>query len=321
MKNLRIVYMGTPDFAVAPLGSLLMNGFNIAGVVTSPDKPAGRGMKIGISPVKKFAQSNMLQLYQPENLKSPDFIAALEKLEPDIFIVVAFRMLPEVVWSIPEMGTINLHASLLPHYRGAAPVNHALINGESVTGVTTFLIDDKIDTGKILMREEVQIFPCDNAGDLRDRLMKHGARLIISTITAMAEDRIMPRPQSDFILPGEILKPAPKIYPSGFIIDWHKDAVTIHNLVRGLAPQPGARFTLKNSSSERVIKVLESLPEEKEHTLEHGQIITDGKEYLKIACRNGFVSILNLQPEGRKIMSTRDFLRGCKINDYHTRIS
>ena len=321
MKNLRIVYMGTPEFAVAPLGSLLMNGFNIAGVVTSPDRPAGRGRKMGISPVKKFAQSNMLKLFQPENLKNPDFIAALKRLEPDIFIVVAFRMLPGVVWSIPEMGTINLHASLLPHYRGAAPVNHVLINGESITGVTTFLIDDKIDTGKILMREEVQIFPFDNAGDLQDRLMKHGARLIISTITALVDNRITPRHQSDFILPGEILKPAPKIYPSDCIIDWHKDAVSIHNLVRGLAPHPGARFTLRSSSAERIIKVLESFPEVKEHTLEHGQVITDGKEYLKIACHQGFVSILNLQPEGRKIMNTKDFLRGCKINDYTTSIS
>ena len=199
MKNLRIVFMGTPEFAVATLGSLLMNGFNVVGVVTAPDKPAGRGRKITKSAVKEFAEFSHLPIMQPENLKDPEFIEDLKRLNADIFIVVAFRMLPEVVWKIPPIGTINLHASLLPHYRGAAPINHAIINGETVTGVTTFFIDEKIDTGNILLREEVQIFPFENAGDLHDRLMKHGARLVIRTLEGIAENNIKPQPQSQFI--------------------------------------------------------------------------------------------------------------------------
>ena len=192
MKNLRIVFMGTPEFAVATLGSLLMNGFNVVGVVTAPDKPAGRGRKISKSAVKEFAEFSHLPIFQPENLKDEGFVSELKSLNADLFIVVAFRMLPEVVWRIPTSGTINLHASLLPDYRGAAPINHAIINGETITGVTTFFIDDKIDTGKILLREEIQIFPFENAGDLHDRLMKHGALLVIRTISEIAENKIKP---------------------------------------------------------------------------------------------------------------------------------
>ena len=213
MKNLRIVFMGTPDFAVATLGALLMNGYNVVGVVTAPDKPAGRGRKINKSPVREFAEFSQLPIMQPENLKDPDFIENLKRLKADVFIVVAFRMLPEAVWKIPSTGTFNLHASLLPQYRGAAPINHAVINGETVTGVTTFLIDDKIDTGNILLREEVHIFPFENAGDMHDRLMKQGARLVIRTVEGLADNTIKPQPQSMFIGPDEVLKPAPKIFP------------------------------------------------------------------------------------------------------------
>ncbi len=225
MKDSRIVFMGTPEFAVATLGSLLMNGFNVVGVVTTPDKPSGRGRKINKSPVKEFAEFSHLPVMQPENLKDPGFVENLKELQPDIIVVVAFRMLPEVIWKMASAGTLNLHASLLPQYRGAAPINHAIINGETVTGVTTFLIDDKIDTGNILLREEVHIFPFENAGDIHDRLMKHGARLVIRTLEELLGNNLKPRSQSLFIKPGEVLKTAPKIFPKDCIINWNNDPV------------------------------------------------------------------------------------------------
>src|ERR1035437_8714695 len=237
MKNLRIVFMGTPEFAVSTLGSLLMNGFNIVGVVTAPDRPSGRGRKITKPAVKVFAEfSNLRPIIQPLNLKNPEFIASLKKLNADLFIVVAFRMLPEEVWKMPPLGTINLHASLLPDYRGAAPINHAIINGETRTGVTTFFIDEKIDTGNILLREEVQIFPFENAGDLQDRLMKQGARLVIRTLAHIAENKVKELPQTKLINRDESPKLAPKIHPADCIIDWESDTVRIHNLIRVLAP-------------------------------------------------------------------------------------
>jgi len=321
MKNLRIVFMGTPDFAVATLGALLMNGYNVVGVVTAPDKPAGRGRKIIKSPVKEFAEFSQLPIMQPENLKDPEFIEDLKRLEADVFIIVAFRMLPEAVWKIPSRGTFNLHASLLPHYRGAAPINHAVINGESVTGVTTFLIDDKIDTGNILLREEVHIFPFENAGDMHDRLMKQGARLVIRTVEGLAENIIKPQPQTIFIEPGEVLRPAPKIFPKDCIINWNNDPVKIHNLIRGLAPAPCARSVLKNESSVLSFKIFESQPESIKHNMNPGEIISDGKHFIRIACRDGFLSIVSLQLEGKKKMSTVEFLRGFKIKEYTIPVS
>ncbi len=316
MKNLRIVFLGTPEFAVATLGSLLMNGFNIVAVVTAPDKPSGRGRKVTKSPVKEFAEFSYLPIIQPENLRDPDFISTLEQLKADIFIVVAFRMLPEIVWRIPSIGTINLHASLLPQYRGAAPINHAIINGETVTGVTTFFIDDKIDTGNILFREEVQIFPFENAGDLHDRLMKHGARLVIRTLSAISENKVKPVPQSQFIKSSELPKTAPKIQPEFCFIDWNKDAFSLHNFVRGLAPYPCAKTYFQNGPKIILFKVFESQPEIEEHAYIPGQIISDGKNSLKIACKNGLLSIVSLQPEGKKKMSTTEFLRGFDISSY-----
>lgn len=316
MNSLRIVFMGTPEFAVATLGSLLMNGYNVVGVVTAPDRPAGRGRKITKSAVKEYAEYSYLPILQPENLKDPGFVNDLKKFNADVFIVVAFRMLPEVIWKIPPMGTINLHASLLPHYRGAAPVNHAIINGELYTGVTTFLIDDKIDTGKILLREEIQIFPFENAGDLHDRLMKHGARLVIRTISGLAQDTIRSQPQQKFLKPGEVPKPAPKIYPEDCIIDWNKDPCTIHNLIRGLAPHPGARSELRKKDERISFKIFESQPEIAEHKFKPGYIISDGKHFLKIACDQGFINVLNLQLEGKNRMNTLEFLRGFNISDY-----
>jgi methionyl-tRNA formyltransferase len=315
MKSLRIVFMGTAEFAVATLGSLLMNGFNVVGVVTAPDRPSGRGRKISKSPVKEFAEFSYLPIMQPENLKDPVFIDSLKKLNADVFIVVAFRMLPEAVWRIPVIGTINLHASLLPHYRGAAPINRAIINGESMTGVTTFFIDDKIDTGNILLREGIQIFPFENAGDLHDRLMKHGARLVIRTLAGIADNSIIPRLQTDFLKPGEMPKEAPKIFPEDCTINWNRDAVSIHNLIRGLAPSPGARSFLLTGGKKLSFKIFESQPESIEHNFKPGLIISDGKHFMKIAAGKGFLNIVSLQVEGKNRMSTIEFLRGFNIAD------
>ncbi len=313
MKSLRIVFMGTPEFAVATLGSLLMNGFNVVGVITAPDKPAGRGRRMTKSAVKEFAEFSYLPIIQPDNLKDPAFINTLKRIKADVFIVVAFRMLPEVVWKLPSLGTINLHASLLPQYRGAAPINHVIINGETETGVTTFFIDDKIDTGNILLREKVQIFPFENAGDLHDRLMRQGARLVIKTLAGLAQNNLKPLPQSELIVPGEILKKAPKITTEDCLIDWTKNPMMIHNFVRGLAPYPCARSFLKKGSETFLFKVYDSQPEIIKHKHKPGHLISDGKYYLKIACKDGFVNILNLQLEGKKRMNTVEFLRGFRI--------
>ena len=321
MKNLRIVFMGTPEFAVATLGSLLMNGFNVVGVVTSPDKPAGRGRKVSKSAVKEFAEFSYLPIMQPANLKDPAFIETLKKLNADIFIVVAFRMLPEAVWKMPSIGTINLHASLLPNYRGAAPINHAILNGEQITGVTTFFIDDKIDTGKILLREEIQIFPFENAGDLHDRLMKHGARLVIRTLADIAENRIKPMTQEQLIKPGQVLSSAPKINPGFCIIDWTKDPVTLNNFIRGLAPYPCAKSFFTKDSLISSFKVIECYPENTMHSIKPGKIISDGKHYLKVACRDGFINIVTLQLEGKVKMNTVEFLRGFRISEYEIKLS
>jgi methionyl-tRNA formyltransferase len=321
MNNLRIVFMGSPEFAVATLGSLLMNGLNVIGVVTTPDKPSGRGRKVTKSPVKKFAEFSSLMIMQPENLKDPEFINKLKELNADLFIVVAFRMLPEVVWKIPAIGTINLHASLLPDYRGAAPINHVIINGESVTGVTTFFIDEKIDTGRILLREEIQIFPFENAGDLHDRLMKHGARLVIKTLDDIVGNKVTPIPQSQLISPGKTLRTAPKILPEFCLIDWNKDSESIHNLIRGLAPYPCAKSFFKKDSSKYSFKIFESQPEIASHTFKPGQMISDGKNFLRVACKDGFVNIVSLQLEGKTRMSTVEFLRGFRIEDFPIQFS
>jgi methionyl-tRNA formyltransferase len=321
MKSLRIVFMGTPEFAVATLGSLLMNGFNVVGVITAPDKPAGRGRKITKSAVKEFAEFSSLPIIQPDNLKDPAFLNTLKKLKADIFIVVAFRMLPEAVWNIPPKGTINLHASLLPQYRGAAPINHAIINGETETGLTTFLINEKIDTGNILMRESVQIFPFENAGDLHDRLMRQGAKLVIKTIQGLDNNNLKPKDQSKFIKPGEALKKAPKILPENCIINWNKDAVKIHNLIRGLSPNPGARTYIKKNREVFSLKIYESEPEIMRHKYNAGHLISDGKHYLRVACKNGFINILTLQLEGKKKMNTIEFLRGFKVSVYSIKVS
>jgi len=315
MKNLRIVFMGTPEFAVATLGALLMNGVNVVAVVTSPDKPSGRGRKITNSAVKEFAEFSNLPLLQPTNLKDQVFIDTLKELKADLFIVVAFRMLPEEVWKIPALGTINLHASLLPDYRGAAPINHAIINGETRTGVTTFFIDEKIDTGNILLREEVQIFPFENAGDLQDRLMKQGALLVIKTLANITENKIKVLPQTKLIDQKKPLKLAPKINSGDCIINWDNETQKIHNMIRGLAPYPCAKSWFRSDSTTISFKIFESYPEIEEHSFKPGTIFSDEKNYIRICCKDGFLSISSLQLEGKKRMTTVEFLRGFKIKN------
>jgi methionyl-tRNA formyltransferase len=315
MKNLRVVFMGTPEFAVASLGALLINGYDVVSVVTSQDKPSGRGLKISGSAVKNFAESSYLPVIQPDNLKDQDFISRLKGLNADIFVIVAFRMLPKDVWKIPPLGTINLHASLLPQYRGAAPINHVIINGETITGVTTFLIDDMIDTGNILLREEVPILPSDNAGDLHDRLMRYGAQLVVRTLNGMVRNELKPQPQTNFIRPGELLHKAPRIFPEKCLIDWEKYPTEIHNFIRGLSPYPCAKSVFKNNIRSFSFKIFESSPENMEHSFTPGQVLSDGKNFIRIACNGGFVNILNLQLEGRRRMSCQEFLRGFAIKE------
>jgi len=305
--------MGTPQFAVATLELLLTAGYDVAGVVTAPDKPAGRGRKLQKPAVKEFAELNCLPVLQPDNLKDTGFLNALKSLNGDVFIVVAFRMLPREVWKMPPIGTINLHASLLPDYRGAAPINHAIINGETLTGVTTFFINDKIDTGNILLREELPIFPHENAGDLHDRMAKTGAQLMVKTLTAIANNSIEPQAQSAFITQDTILKPAPKIFPKDCIIDWSWEVTRIYNFIRGLSPLPGARSAFKNNNVVISFKILECLPEYEEHYLPPGTIYTDGKHCLSIACEKGFINIVNLQVEGKKKMNVQEFLNGFRM--------
>jgi methionyl-tRNA formyltransferase len=316
----RIVFMGTPWFAVASLRALHENGFPVVCVVTVPDKPAGRGRKIASSPVKDYAVANGLPLLQPERFRDAGFTGALKELHADIFVVVAFRMLPEEVWSIPPSGTFNLHASLLPQYRGAAPINHAIFNGETKTGVTTFLIDREIDTGRILLSEETAILPADNAGSLHDRLMTIGAGLVVETAKGLYNGKLKPVPQSSE--PGAILHTAPKILPSDTLIDWKEPAVRIHNKIRGLSPFPGAATTLTSENRSLRLKLFESRIDREGATATHGRQAQPGtvtvreKSRLFLTCGSGEVEIISLQPEGRKRMTTPEFIRGFDLTGW-----
>lgn len=312
-KDLRIIYMGTPEFAVAPLDLLIKNGCNIVAVVTAPDKPSGRGLQLSESAVKKYAKEKGLKILQPEKLKSPEFINELKSLNADLQIVVAFRMLPEVVWNMPPLGTFNLHASLLPQYRGAAPINWAIINGETKTGVTTFFIQHEIDTGNIIFQEEVSIEEEDNVGSLYTKLMNKGSELVVKTVKAIAEGNAPSTPQAN--IAKENLKQAPKIFKETCHINWINSAESIHNLVRGLSPYPAAFFNLKDDTKgEITIKVYQTKPEIEAHSIQPGTIISDNKKVLKVACSNGFVNITELQAAGKKRMKTEEFLRGFKIS-------
>ncbi len=316
-KELRIVFMGTPDFAVASLRKLVEGGYNVVGVITAPDRPAGRGKQLAESAVKKYAADNNLPVLQPEKLKNPAFLEELRALKADLQVVVAFRMLPEVVWAMPPLGTFNLHGSLLPQYRGAAPLNWALINGETKTGVTTFLLDHEIDTGKILFSKEIDIWENDTVGTVHDSLMEIGATLVTQTVDALAEGTYKAVPQEEALSDQEI-KHAPKIFKEDCRIAWDKDVESVRNLIRGLSPYPAAWTVLKHLTTGEEIsaKVFFAMHADGK-TAEPGTIHTDGKTFVKVACADGWLQITDLQIAGKKRMKTNDFLRGFQqIEDY-----
>lgn len=316
-KDLRIVFMGTPDFAVASLQKLVENKYNVVGVITAPDRPAGRGKKLAESAVKKYALANNLKVLQPEKLKNKEFLAELKELKADLQVVVAFRMLPEVVWDMPRLGTFNLHASLLPQYRGAAPLNWAIINGETKTGVTTFLLDHKIDTGKILFKKEIDIWENDTVGSIHDSLMKIGADLVLETVDALASGNYTPVPQEE-LLDESGMKHAPKIYKEDCKIDWSDDLEAVRNLIRGLSPYPAAWSTLINKETGEQIstKVFFAVHADGKQKAP-GTIESDGKNYIKVACGNGWLQITDLQIAGKKRMKANDFLRGFQHIDQY----
>ena len=311
-KEIRIVFMGTPDFAVGSLKALVENGYHVVGVITAPDKPAGRGQQLGESAVKKYAVANNLKVLQPEKLKNPEFIDELENLKADLQIVVAFRMLPEIVWSMPPMGTFNLHASLLPQYRGAAPLNWAIINGETETGITTFLLSHEIDTGQIIFQEKVLIGENDSVGDLHDRMMNVGADLVLKTVDALAEDKIVPIDQEQLIDHLDSIKQAPKIYKDDCRIDWARDTESVRNLIRGLSPYPAAWTELVHPEKDEILsaKIYAASRDHSSLPAAPGTIQTDGKKYLKIACPDGWLSVTDIQLSGKKRMKIDELLRG-----------
>ena len=305
--------MGTPDFAVESLRILVENGFNIVGVITAPDKPAGRGQKLRKSPVKVYAESQGLTVLQPTNLKDEVFLEELRALKADLQVIVAFRMLPEVVWNMPPLGTFNLHASLLPQYRGAAPLNWAVINGEKETGVTTFFLRHEIDTGNIILQEKIEIGPDDNAGVVHDKLMEVGAKLVLKTVEMIVSGEVKTVPQ-DKLADGEELKPAPKIFKDDCRIDWSQSAQTIHNKIRGLSPYPAAwsEFQLKDGKKIS-FKIFEAQMAECSGD-EPGAVSSDNKTFIQISTGDGCVRIKRLQLAGKKQLAVQDFLRGFDID-------
>jgi methionyl-tRNA formyltransferase len=303
----KIVFMGTPAFAVASLKALLDAKMNVVGVVTAPDKPAGRGMQLQQSAVKQFALEHQLPIAQPEKLKSPEFFAQIQAWQPDIQIVVAFRMLPESIWSFPPMGTLNVHGSLLPKYRGAAPINWAIINGEQETGVTTFRLQHAIDTGDILLQERIPIGPDMTAGELHDIMMEVGAQTLVTTLNGLIAGTIQAKPQQEALERFH----APKIFTKDCEIDWQQSVVQIHNLIRGLAPFPGA-ITKVDGKLVKLFStsMMHEIPKE---TI--GSFVTDGKTYARFACSDGYIQLNDVQWEGKKRMPITDFLRGYKKID------
>jgi methionyl-tRNA formyltransferase len=305
---MRIIFMGTPQFAVASLDALIKAGSDIVAVVTAPDKPAGRGQKVNQSAVKQYADANGIKVLQPEKLKNPEFIQELEALQADLQVVVAFRMLPEVVWNMPPKGTINLHASLLPQYRGAAPINWAIINGEKESGVTTFFLKHDIDTGDILFTEKVTLTGTETAGDLHDRLMNKGAGLLVKTVKGIESGRYNEHPQEQ-LAEGIELKHAPKIFKTDCLVDFNQPVEQVYNLIRGLSPSPTA-YTLLN---DKVLKIYNANYEHGEPGITTGGFITDNKTHLKFAAKDGFISVIDVQLEGKKRMGIEEFLRGVKL--------
>ena len=309
MKDLQIVFMGTPDFAVTTLKHLHENGYKIAGVITAPDRPAGRGQKIRTSAVKDYATSQNLTVLQPTNLKDEAFLSELADLKADIQIIVAFRMLPRVVWAMPKLGTFNLHASLLPQYRGAAPINWAIINGESETGNTTFFIDDKIDTGQIILQEKIAIGSNETAGELHDRLMNSGAKLVAETLNLIESGTVNTKPQPDYEP-----KTAYKLNKENTKIDWSKEGEKIHNLIRGLSPYPSAWCTLINADKSLAVKIHKASISNKKSGFPAGKIWIEDKN-IKVATIDSTITILNLQLPGKKAMPANALLNGFSFDD------
>jgi methionyl-tRNA formyltransferase len=310
MKDLRIIFMGTPEFATASLARLIDEGYRIVGVITAPDRPAGRGRQLQGSHVKKYALAQGLTVLQPTNLKNEDFLSQLRALNANLQIVVAFRMLPRSVWAMPEFGTFNLHASLLPDYRGAAPINWAIINGETETGATTFFIDDKLDTGEVILQKKLDIGPNDTAGILHDKLMHLGADLVISTVQQIEAAPVTTEKQENL----SPLKIAPKIHKETGEIDWHASLETIHNKIRGLSPYPGAWTTLVNGDEKIPLKIYMASQEKKQHQLKIGTVRVE-KKNLKIAVKNGFIHLQEIQLPGKRRMKTQDLLNGFDMEE------
>ena len=312
MDNIRIIYFGTPEFAASQLEAILAAGYEVAAVVTMPDKPAGRGRKIQYSEVKKVALEHNLPLLQPEKLKDPMFLEALAAYKANLFIVVAFRMLPAVVWQMPEYGTFNLHASLLPQYRGAAPINFAIINGETETGLTTFFLNEEIDKGAVIMRERVVIRPDETAGELHDELMLLGNQVVVETIRKIEQGEAFATEQAQ-MEQGE-LRPAPKISKEFCRIDWNQDIQSVYNHIRGLSPYRAAHTLLVSNGGEQIeMKVFVSEKEFCQTNVEAGTVVTDNKKFLKVALRDGFLQLTEIQQAGKKRMGIADFLRGTQL--------
>lgn len=310
MEKLRIVFMGTPEFAVGILDTLVKNNFDVVGVITAADKPAGRGQKIKYSAVKEYALEHNLRLLQPTNLKDETFLEELKSLNANLQVVVAFRMLPEVVWRMPQYGTFNLHASLLPNYRGAAPINWAIINGETKTGVTTFFIDDKIDTGEMILSKEIAIATDENAGQLHDRLMHLGSDTVIETLHLIEKNTVSTQKQVD----TPDIKTAYKLNKDNCKIDFEKSGTAIYNLIRGLSPYPSAWCYIKDGNEEWNVKIYEASLELVSHNNSIGTIVTTKKE-MKVAVKNGFLHILSLQFPGKKRMNTAELLNGISLSN------
>ena len=312
-RNIRIAYFGTPEFAASQLEAILKAGYEVAVVVTMPDKPAGRGRKIQYSDVKINALEHGLPLLQPEKLKDPAFLEQLASYQADLFIVVAFRMLPAVVWQMPKLGTFNLHASLLPQYRGAAPINFAIINGETETGLTTFFLNEEIDKGAIIMREKVAIRPDETAGELHDELMLLGNKVVVETIRKIENGEVTALPQEE-LAESQTLKPAPKISKEFCNVDWSQDCQTVYNHIRGLSPYPAAHTGILSENGETIdLKIFNSEIERCQSQLPIGSIVTDNKKFLKVALKDGFIHLTCVQQAGKRAMPISDFLRGTQL--------
>jgi len=312
-RTLRIIYMGTPDFAVEPLRAIVKAGYNVLAVITAPDKPAGRGQKIQFSPVKAFSMAQGIPVLQPVNLKAPAFIEELQRFDANLMVVVAFRMLPEAVWQMPEYGTLNLHASLLPQYRGAAPINHAIINGETETGLTTFFIEKEIDTGNIILARKMPILPSDDAGALHDRMMVAGGDLMLETLKMIETGNVKPQSQEQALRNIAAMHPAPKIFKTDCKINWSKPGLQIHNMIRGLSPFPGAFSVLLTEEASKQVKIFRTSYKTENTGNAPGLVETDQKQVLSVTTADGKIFIEELQLEGKKRMGIEEFLRGVRI--------